>query len=386
MKYDRYNRPESELGDAFEGELFDAPPKPRYVIRDMGKASDNWRPKAGEQGCSPADDSGKTKDLRCACGSGYAIGVCKCKQLATVASSNGDGQPRTVRSSDDEIETSGYVRQGSAAEVIYLYFLDRYKPKFKRGATVHCDNGEEINLKIANIPNSEVLHRLASAIDAPHKNQRHGGGVDLEALPGLFRKWVGVAWGDLLQQLPEEVQARLGDDAPAREKFHQLVREAMYSQITFGDVIGRQGVTQTERRSLVGWCVKFAKVGQWRDIRSLACWTRLTQPTPGELQLHVAIRHELFSQVHGADKWLRTMGATAFATFAKKYGIGVSSEKDRPQGRRAIVLETDFLNDLTAGISDDENLPDPDKRQPPSEGLANNSDTENAITEGPSIS
>jgi hypothetical protein len=348
MRYDQHGRPETELGDAFEGELFDAPPpKPKYVIHDMGMASDNWR---------PTEHANNGKDT-----------------LKKVRSRVFDTKTDTYSPHD-----KGSEKQGRAAEIILDYFRTRWKPAFRRGNVVHCADGEEITMQVAVVPDSKIIARLAAASDAP--KDKHG--VNVDALPAFFKKWAPVAWGDLRGELTDETQALLADDAPARETFVRLVREAMFTQITFGDVIGRQGVVQTERRSLIGWCQKFAKLGPWRDIRSLACWTRLTEPTAGEMLLHVAIRHELFAQM-AADKRLREMGATMFARLAGKYGIGASTEKDRPHGRRAIVLDQALVADMTEGIADDENLPPASSERPPPDGAASNSETKNTVTDGP---
>jgi hypothetical protein len=265
----------------------------------------------------------------------------------------------------------------TGAEIILDYFRQRWQPVFRRGNVVHCADGEEVTQQIVCVPDSRILAGLAHATDVP--KDKHG--VNTDALPGFFKKWAPVAWGDLRGELPEEINAVLGDDAPARETFVRLVREAMFAQITFGDVIGRQGVTQVERRSLMGWAAKFAKPGPWRDVRSLACWCRLTEPTAGEQMLHVAIRHELFAQV-AADRRLREMGATMFARLAGKYGVGTSTEKDRPHGRRAIVLDPAFVADMMTGV-DDENLPVANEDEQPPEVPASFSDTEKGARNEP---
>jgi hypothetical protein len=251
-------------------------------------------------------------------------------------------------------DAAGYDdKPATAAKIIHDYFVERYKPAFRRGATVHCADGAELTMHVACVPNSRIIELLATTVDAPR--DKHG--IEADKLPGFFRKWAPVAWGDLLAELQEEINAKLGDDAPARETFARLVRETMFSQHTFGRGKAHDDVVeQVERRSLIDWCVKFAKPGPWRDVRSLACWCKCRELAGGELELQVAIRHELFAQA-GADRWLRQIGPTMFARLAGKYGIGVSSEKDRPQGRRAIVLDRDFVSDLTAGIPDDEYLP-----------------------------
>jgi hypothetical protein len=238
----------------------------------------------------------------------------------------------------------------TAAEVIRAYFREVYRPAFRSGNCVVSRGGETVDRAAAcSTPTSRLIDRLAGAADAPAYK---GGGVNRNALPGFFRKWAPVAWGDLLAELPDEETAELGADAQPAEEFRRLVREALLSEITLGDVIGRQGVVQTERRSLIGWCMKFARSGPWRSIRSKLCWCRLLLLEGGELRLQVAIRHELFSQV-AADPRLRKMGANRFTRLAQKYGVGACDRRNRPHGRSVVVLADDLIADLTAGMPDD---------------------------------
>ena len=241
----------------------------------------------------------------------------------------------------------------AGAALILDYFRGKFKPVFRRGSVAICGNGDEVRIN-ETVPDFALMTRLAEASDAP---QYKGGGVNRNALPGFFKSWKPIAWGEMLAELPDEDSAKLGDDAPAREIFRQLVREAMFCEVQLGNVIKETGVTQIERRSLIEWCTKFAKVGRWQTIRSKRCWCKLREKADGEIQLKVAIRHELFAQL-GADKRLREMGANTFGRRAQMYGVGSSNEKDRPGGIRAVVLADDIVNDLVADIpEDDDNLP-----------------------------
>ncbi len=69
--------------------------------------------------------------------------------------------------------------------------------------------------------------------------------------------------------------------------------------------------------------------------------------------LKVAVRHELFSQVH-ADRRLRELGSKLFMQLAVKYGVGTSRRDDRPHGLTALVLSDDIVSDLTTGETDEE--------------------------------
>lgn len=241
----------------------------------------------------------------------------------------------------------------TGAQIILEYFRATYRPVFRCGNAIQCADGREVPMgEAVAVPNSNLIERLKSAVDVPTYK---GGGVNVSNLPGFFNKWAKVAWGDLLGTLPEEDDAELGADAPAREEFRRLVREAMLSEVVLGDVIGKAGATQTERRSLIDWCDRFAKGGCWRSIRSKKCWCKRRPTTvEGELgDLMVAIRHELFSQL-SADRRLKEMGPKTFARRAARYGVGTSSAAERPHGNNAIVLADDFVIDLIATLPDDE--------------------------------
>ena len=169
------------------------------------------------------------------------------------------------------------------------------------------------------------------------------------ALPGFFKTWASVAWGDLLAELPDEDGAGSDGIALACEEFRRLVRDAMLSEIVIGDIIGAEGVTRTERRSLIDWCVRFAKPGPWKSIRSKKCWCKSEERGGGEIRLKVAIRHELFAQIK-ADKRLCEMGSNTFTRRATRYEVGASGRDDRPHGRSAVVLADDFVAELTSGV------------------------------------
>lgn len=231
-------------------------------------------------------------------------------------------------------------------DIIANYYRERYRPVFRDGNAIVCADGELVPMVVAvSVPTSALLERLEMARDVPKDAE---GRVKRQALPPFFAKWSKTAWGDLLAGLPDEDGAELGAVAPVRETFRRLVREALLTQITMGDVIGSHGANQIERRSLIEWCLKFAKPGPWRSIRSYRCWCKCATEPDGELTLHVAIRHEVFAQL-GADRCLRSMGANTFGRRAQRYGVGASSRADRPGGQSAVVLSTDFVRELIAG-------------------------------------
>lgn len=260
-------------------------------------------------------------------------------------STNGKHRATGSDIADDEPQT--------ATEIILAYLRERYRPVFRAGNSIHTEDGDTIPMNVAvAVPTTALINRLAAAVDAPRYSEAAGGGVKREALPSLFRKWGSTAWGDLLDSLPDEDAANLGADAPAAETFRRLVREAMLSEVVLGDIIGKEGVMQTERRSLIGWCERFAKPGRWASIRSKRCWCKRRELAGGEIELMVAIRHELFAQLK-ADRRLCEMGAKAFARRAKKYGVGESTTRERPGGHNAIVLAPEIVADLTDTLPED---------------------------------
>lgn len=241
----------------------------------------------------------------------------------------------------------------TAAALILDHFRRQYRPDFRRGSLVHCPDGREVSMAEAcTTPTSALIDRLALATDAP---EFKGGGVNRDALPAFFARWAKVAWGDLLALLSDEDEAELGGDDAAPEEFRQMVKDALLSEVVLGDTIGKgvNAVLQTERRSLIDWCVKLAKPGPWRTIRSKKCWCKTREVEGGELVLMVAVRHELFAQLK-ADRRLCAMGPKRFARRAARYGVGHALPEDRPHGIRAIILDASFVADLTAALPEDD--------------------------------
>jgi hypothetical protein len=241
-------------------------------------------------------------------------------------------------------------------------FVERYRPDFRVRGSIHCSDGSIVSrVEACDCPDSEIIRRLAQAVDAPKRSDGEGGiKVNGTALPGFFRTWSKVAFGDLLKSLPEEEAAELGEDSSAGEDFRRMVRDAMLSEVQFGDVIKGTNVTQVERRSLIDWCVKWAKPGPWRSIRSKKCWCKSEVQGNGLIVLRVAIRQELFAQVH-ADRRLCGMTRNTFTILAARYRVGNSHRDDRPHGLAAVVLDHDFVIGLTEGMTDPENLVDSEK-------------------------
>lgn len=239
----------------------------------------------------------------------------------------------------------------TGCEIIRSYFLRRYKPDYRRGNAIHAHNGEMVSKAMAcDAPTSELVALLAAASNAPTYK---GGGVNENAIPTFFKAWAPFAFGDVLAGLKEEFDVKLGGDSAAGEEFRRMVGDVMLSELVLGDVIADSKVTQTERRSLIDWCSKFAKPGPWRTIRSKKCWCKAFDLTGGEIILRVAVRVELFAQMRG-DKRLCQMSQSQFTKLAERYGVGSSNRDDRPHGLTAVVLDDQFVSTLTAGLTDPE--------------------------------
>jgi hypothetical protein len=264
----------------------------------------------------------------------------------------------------------GRRKKGAKGKDIILdYFKTHYRPVFKRGNGAHCGDGALLTQPVAcGVPDSALIDRLAKAADVP---RTESGAVKWAALPKFFTTWAKVSWGDLLDGLPTEDDVAPGDDGPGRAECRQLVRDALLSEVVLGKTIRGSHVTEVERRSLIDWCGKFAKDGVWRSIRSKRCWCRLKKLEGGEVELQVAVRHELFGQLK-ADKRLADLTANAFGRRAARYGVGTSTREERPHGLSAVVLDPAFIRELTAGapadpVEPDQPVPAPE-REPGEEG------------------
>jgi hypothetical protein len=149
---------------------------------------------------------------------------------------------------------------------------------------------------------------------------------------------------DLINDLPDEERAEEVDES-AEERFRQQVSGALHTLITLGELrmVGKEEVTQMQRRSVIDWCCRFAKEGPWRSIRSYKVWTRFVPLPEIGMRLEVAVRAELFTQLNYRP--LAELTQTKFARLCEQYGIGSA---DRAQGTRVVVLTPDYLDSLLA--------------------------------------
>ena len=260
----------------------------------------------------------------------------------------GKGSKEAVTTVDDDQEDEEDDGAGlNGCQIILRYFRRTYRPIFRRSNTIRCRAGGDVPMAVAcAVPNSKLIGQLAAALDAPTYK---GGGVNLNALPSFFGSWAKVAWGDLLSELTDEhnyIPKNEKEMASSREEFRIMVRAAMLTEVVIGETIGGEGHTQTERRSLVEWCQRFAKAGPWRAVRSKRCWCKFIERDDGEIIQMVAIRSDIFGQLK-ADKSLCSLSANRFGRLAKLYGVGESTDENRPEGLAVVVLSQDFLREIS---------------------------------------
>jgi hypothetical protein len=98
---------------------------------------------------------------------------------------------------------------------------------------------------------------------------------------------------------------------------------------------------QGESRSILDWCLLFAKPGPWGQIRSYYVWCRQVAGMGDRHEgLRVAIRPELLGQLGLRD--LAEVGQDRLADLCERYGCGQRCRAGRG-GQRAIELDPDWL-------------------------------------------
>jgi hypothetical protein len=235
-------------------------------------------------------------------------------------------------------EGAGPARSGY--DIIADYLRRYYDPAFRRNLSIYSQSlGREVKMSEACCaPGLLLVTALKDATDAPRTNR---GEVDGNALPRFFNLWAPSAWKDLLDALPHEETAELIVDM-AEEEFRDRVAAALLTHVNLGkhyDGKGGGEGTETQRRTLIGWCHIFAKPGKWADIRGYQVWCRREGP---DAPLQVAIRKGLFGQLQGfAD--LARLSATKLTQLMERYQVGQGGAENRVKGARAIVLTDDFL-------------------------------------------
>ena len=131
----------------------------------------------------------------------------------------------------------------TVCRVILDWFRATYRPLYRTGNSIRSGDGRDVLMTEAcTVANSRLIAEMAKADDAPRLRT---GEVNFQALPSMFKTWARVAWGDLLQSLPDEDGAEDGNTEAAREQFRQAVREAMLSEHTLSQTL-KTGPAKTE--------------------------------------------------------------------------------------------------------------------------------------------
>src|SRR5262249_29416763 len=189
---------------------------------------------------------------------------------------------------------------------------------------------------------SDLMRQLVEQANEIPRDKK--GEALAEAGPRLYRDWAGVAWADLLKQLPAETGAEVR--AIARADFAARLGNALTRIVTLAQH-KRDEEPDRAALSLLHWCLRFAKCGPWAQIRSYFVWCRLAGESPDRhIDLRVAIRPPLLGQLGLRD--LADLGQERLADLAENYGIGRRCRAGRG-GQRAIELNPDWPFSLLEG-------------------------------------
>jgi hypothetical protein len=229
-------------------------------------------------------------------------------------------------------------------DIILAYFRTKYDPTFRDGTSLFSRK-EGYRVKPGEAcygAGRQLTELLARASDAP----RNENGVIRAKLPGFFWTWCRSAWTDLLNELPaEEEGAEVAE--VAEEDFRSKVAAALLTHVTLQVTFGKKDdEVRNERRTLLGWCERFAKVGVWGDIRGYQIWCRRDQEKG---PLRIAIRQELFGQLPRNGE-LAQLSHNKFGRLCARYGIGVN--RGKVVGKRVVELDAVFIESQTVRVDD----------------------------------
>jgi hypothetical protein len=222
--------------------------------------------------------------------------------------------------------------------IILDYLRRRYQPVYKKGNAIFSAVEKDLVRKSEACQGAgeDLIQELGNAVDAP----RSDGVVKRGSLPKFFRDWAPFAWVEMLNGLREE-EAANEIDPSATEQFADLVGSALLKPISLGYVHDNKE-TRVEQRSLIDWCLLFAKTGNWCSIRSYKVWTCRDPKTD---RVRVALSAKLFGQLPSPK--LAGISGRKFSDLCRRYEIGHPlGDEERPCGNRAVELEQGFLADL----------------------------------------
>jgi len=250
------------------------------------------------------------------------------------------GAPATPR-----LPTDGEGAKETGYEIILAYFRERYNPVFRRGTMLYAGNlSRDVKVGEALLAAPiDLITRLEAAQDVP----RAEGAVVRGKLPNFFRTWAPTAWTDMLAALPDEEHSGEVSD-PAQEEFRAKLTAALCTivPLAYSYRKGASDRDEVQRRPIIDWARRFAKAGRWSDVRGHRLWSRHDGASDGTpRRLRVALRVELFGQLHAAD--LARMTQRRFAGLCQVYGLGRSC-RVKGGAERAVELDEGFVADLLA--------------------------------------
>lgn len=219
--------------------------------------------------------------------------------------------------------------------IIQADLMERYRPCFRRGTAIYSETLKR-DVKVAEgtfATDRALVTKLLAATDAPKDTN---GNADPRRIPKFYRDWVRSAWQEILNSLPEEAETA-EVVVSAEEEFRREVAAAMLTLLTFG----WKG-KDPQRRSVIGWCVAFAKPGNWQSMRDHMFWCRKGSDRG---LVEVAIRVEFFGLKEIGRPNLAGLGHRKFADMAEKYGVGLAGDH-RAGGKRVVVLTPEFISGL----------------------------------------
>jgi hypothetical protein len=226
----------------------------------------------------------------------------------------------------------GDLQSRQAYDVIAEHFRHVYEPVFRKGTTIYSARmqREVKQTEATSAPSKLLADMLLQVGDVPLNRKEQ---PDWNRVPQFFRTWAVVAWRDLLDSLPEEEDASEIANSAAVD-FGGHVAAALYAIVNFGYKHERNEQTQVERRSLIDWCVLWAKDGDWARVRSYTLWTCRER-----LMVKIALRVDLFRQV--GHKELGGLDQRRFSQLCEQYQVGRSG---RAGGQRVVELDPLFLH------------------------------------------
>jgi hypothetical protein len=186
----------------------------------------------------------------------------------------------------------------------------------------------------------------ALAADACEMPRDNNGKANDGAPPRIYRDWALVAWADLLAATPDEPEAPEVDTS-AEQDFRRRLAGALTRIVSLSCATpatrageGRQDDDRREARSILHWCLRFARPGPWASVRSYYVWSRLEGDTPDPyVALRVAIRPELLGQLGLRD--LEDLGQERLADLCERYAVGTRCRAGKG-GQRAIALDPEW--------------------------------------------